>query len=494
MRVPHLAVGVLLLTGVLLAQHSEPGGSVVQPSPADKTKPSDTPSPPSQVAPQPKPIVEVFVEPGRDIAAKAAQEDGEKYALTVRKLVREQSFDELDRMADEARRGKTRFVGGGWKLHQIYTSLTTVPRKGRQLTDSDWQDHLERLQRWISLKPDSITARVTLASVYEDYAWFARGPGLADTVTPEGWKLFEERMTLAREILEDASRLKEKCPHWFYVMQEVQFALDEGDPLSLLKEAMAFEPAYYYYYSTYVHYLLPKWYGKEGDAAKFAATVADKTGGSDGDFVYFQIAAALNHSALDDQPALKQMDWARIMRGFRAMEKQYGTADLRLNQIARLAVSFSDPVIAHEMFTRVGDHWSPIVWEKRDDFDNSKDWANRGWLQSLSYVIDANMQTMEGLHYQERIMTEFSGKFQAAAVQCAVAGNEMSRFYLFLQIGDSGKVQLLYAEPGTKVSGCLGPQVTAATFPPPPTPSYWVKIMVDTMGKPPSAKSMPAMR
>ena len=32
-----------------------------------------------------------------------------------------------------------------------------------------------------------------------DFAWEARGNGLANTVTPEGWKLFRERLVLARQ-------------------------------------------------------------------------------------------------------------------------------------------------------------------------------------------------------------------------------------------------------------------------------------------------------
>ena len=493
MRLLRLAIGILLLPRVLLGLQSERADDAVRPLRPDQATGVDAWSTASQVTQPPGATVAAIVEAGFDASARTAQEDAEVYALTVRKLVREQNFDELDRIADEARRGKLRFAGGGWKLYQIYSSLATISRTASQLTESDWQDHLERLQKWVLQKPESITARVALAEAYENYAWFTLVPGLADTVTREGSNLFVARMKLARATLEQASGLKQKCPHWFYVMQEAQFALDEGDPVLLLRQAMAFEPGYYYYYSRDVRYLLPVWYGKDGDAAKFAATVSDQIGGSEGDFIYFQIAAGLNHTGEEERTAVKKMDWARIMRGFRAMQQQHGISDVRLNQIARLAVSFSDAVTAHEMLTRLGDNWSPGVWEEREFFDNSKDWANRGWLQSLSPVIDANMQSLEGLRYQEQVITEFSDKFHAAAQQCAETGNELSQFYMFLQIGGGGKVQLLYAEPGTKVSNCLGPRVAATTFPPPPKPSYWVKILVDTASLHPT-KSVPALQ
>ena len=43
-------------------------------------------------------------------------------------------------------------------------------------------------------------------------------------------------------------------------------------------------------------YLLPKWYGKPGDAEKFAETIADRLGGPQGNFVYFAIALVDNCS------------------------------------------------------------------------------------------------------------------------------------------------------------------------------------------------------
>ena len=62
---------------------------------------------------------------------------------------------------------------------------------------------------------------------------------------------------------------------------------------ALFRKAVAFEPEYYYYYRMLADSLLPKWGGEEGEAARFAAAVADGIGGKKGDLIYFEIATTL---------------------------------------------------------------------------------------------------------------------------------------------------------------------------------------------------------
>ena len=84
-------------------------------------------------------------------------------------------------------------------------------------TEEDWKEHLKILNRWMAAKPQSVTARVALANAYTSYAWNARGSDSSDTVTESGWKLFGQRIGKAKQVLEQASRLKAKCPEWYVV-------------------------------------------------------------------------------------------------------------------------------------------------------------------------------------------------------------------------------------------------------------------------------------
>ncbi|MFO1465163.1 MAG: hypothetical protein U1F35_01755 [Steroidobacteraceae bacterium] len=42
------------------------------------------------------------------------------------------------------------------------------------------------------------------AAWWRSMAWKARGDGFSNTVTPEGWKLFEERLAKARKLMDEA--------------------------------------------------------------------------------------------------------------------------------------------------------------------------------------------------------------------------------------------------------------------------------------------------
>ncbi len=134
------------------------------------------------------------------------------YRETIAGLLEEREFKQLDCLADRLRSSKERFPGGGWKLHVLYEGLENPVQYPQHPTEKDWNVLLRRLKQWAAVRPRSLTARVALASVYVDYAWYARGNGYSDTVSASGSKLFGERTAEARRILERASVLPTKCP------------------------------------------------------------------------------------------------------------------------------------------------------------------------------------------------------------------------------------------------------------------------------------------
>jgi hypothetical protein len=283
----------------------------------------------------------------------------------------EEKFDDLDRMAAQYRSEKSRFPGGEWKLLYFYGALDAP-----QLTDKDTLDHLEHLKRWIAQRPESITARVALATSLHRWAWEARGNGMGDTVTPEGWRLFEERIQQSLSVLKAAANLHERCPQWYSEMMVVGLAQswDEGRMREIFEQGIRFEPGYFHLYKQFANYLLPKWDGKPGDASTFAKASADKVGGEEGDVIYFHIATAIigkNGSSF----GVHEMDWPRIQRGYQALTAQYGATGWLKNEIAFMAWKFHDAAFARQQFSLIGDHWDRSVWHDRERFDRARDWA-----------------------------------------------------------------------------------------------------------------------
>jgi hypothetical protein len=123
-------------------------------------------------------------------------------------MLKEEKFDRFDCLGDRARSGKERFPGGIWQLHTIYMAESQpFVYAVTGATASEWNGHLKRLLRWVSVPPKSITARVALAEAYITYARVARGDGYCNTVSDNGGQLFSERTGEAEGILQAASIL-----------------------------------------------------------------------------------------------------------------------------------------------------------------------------------------------------------------------------------------------------------------------------------------------
>jgi len=292
------------------------------------------------------------------------------FETTVRNLLNEEKFAQLEEIADAARSQKTRFPGGAWKLHSFY-SVVQGPGS-LTATDAVWNAHMQRLQSWIDFKPDSSTPRVALAESHLRFAWKARGSGPGNTVTADAWKLFRERVQKAEEILEQAKSVSSNDPQWYQAMRTVALAQgwDQKRAEQLLVEANGVEPGYYYLYYGYANYLLPKWYGKPGDSEAFAQSIADRVGGPEGDSIYFQLALSLNCCKAKAQaPAIS---WDRVKQGFASLQQLYGATNFERNALAFMAVRQGDREFAQQLFARIGDNWNQRVWGSKDKFDSSK--------------------------------------------------------------------------------------------------------------------------
>jgi tetratricopeptide (TPR) repeat protein len=221
------------------------------------------------------------------------------YARQVLDYLHHDQFDLLGQAAAAARSTGERIPGGGWKLALIYSALSE-PEGGKNAPDAEWLYQISKLKKWSESDAGSVTARVGLAQAYVGYAWQARGDGRANTVTEEGGRLFQERLDAARRVLDGAKSAGQRCPHWYATMLGV--ALGQGwDPASydqLFAEATAFEPSYTAYYEQKAYYLLPRWYGRQGDWARFAEEAASRVGGGEGSALYYRVVMSVTESSV----------------------------------------------------------------------------------------------------------------------------------------------------------------------------------------------------
>ena len=293
-------------------------------------------------------------------------------------LFKSRSWAKLDALAERLRSQRLRFQGGGWQLHVLYYVVLVADSPYQ--TDADWERRIAALKDWSRAFPASPTPRIALADAYSAYAWVARGTGDADSVTPEGWKLLNERDEEARRILEGCEAICRSDPEWYNATLGVDYA--EGSSRSVVEsladEALQKYPGYFYVVEDVAEYLLPKWYGAPGDTEQYAEAVADRLGGDKGDATYFFTAyiglVEEYHCESCMPPA---MSWPRILRGYAAVQRLYGTNNYEVNALAYLAMRAGDTETAQRAFKEIGENWNRDVWQSKADFDSERSALNQ---------------------------------------------------------------------------------------------------------------------
>jgi hypothetical protein len=314
------------------------------------------PSPPAAVIPFQPTVVE---------PPETKEIDGIKSQANA--LLESKDFDGLDSMAKTFRDTKVCYADGVWKLFYFYDGIN-IPEES---TDSEWSNHFAVLRDWIKTKPDSITARVALANGLVGYAWTARGRDSASKVTDDNWKHFSQRLNEAVSVLAEAKTLNEKCPCWWSTLLRVELGLQVDRPQydAAFKGAIQAWPDYAAFYFIRANFLLPRWYGTEGELEKDLEASADKIGGEAGDTVYAQVIWDLNVSVFSTNLFQEyNLSWNRANNGLETIESHYPDSLAVKNEAAHLAVLAHDPPAAKKYFDQTKGEIDPSAWSSTNEF------------------------------------------------------------------------------------------------------------------------------
>ena len=122
-------------------------------------------------------------------------------------------------------------------------------------------------QNW----PDNAYVSLWRGTFYLDYAWAARGSGMANTISAENWRLFHDRQTNAQSSLEKAWRLDPTIETIPLKMIQLELGLNHGrDRMELwFRRAMAQNTNNVKACLDKLNYLLPQWYGSTREMIAF---------------------------------------------------------------------------------------------------------------------------------------------------------------------------------------------------------------------------------
>lgn len=306
-----------------------------------------------------------------DQGASSPQIDTQYHAFrnNLLSLFNQENYKELDSLANTAESQKLRFKGDWWQIREYYAILCRPELFSA--TDEEWLAHFTQLEEWSKQIPKSVVPRILLAEGYQSFAFKARGTGYGNTVTPDGWKQFRERIQKSREILEGIESGGRSHAEWYFAMQGValtqNWTVQQEDDLA--SAALKVEPGYFYIARSEANFLLPQWHGKSGDIERFAKERADSVGGDEGDILYFMVANKVDCCGRLHAPG---MDWSRIQQGYAAVNRNYGAIMRQTNAMAFFALRFGDREAAEKYFGLIGDNWDQRIWATKARFDASR--------------------------------------------------------------------------------------------------------------------------
>ena len=302
-------------------------------------------------------------------------ETGEAYSARISKLITQEEFAELEKIARQNRAEKSRVLGGVWKLYDFYEGAAIPEARKPQV--ADYALRVATLKKWIAAYPESAVPRLALAHLCIEHAWKIRGTQYADEVSDSQWEKFDDGNSQGKALLLEAASLKDRDPMWYAFMQSI--ALSEGwdrpRARDLFDQAVGFEPGFYIFYRNYAIYLLPQWYGDPGDVAAFAEEIAHRVPDPDGSIFYFQILSSLAYNVPDSIAGLLRTSYPQLRQGYLNNTRLYGPSNLTANRFAFMASIFKDKPAAHDAFATLTKRETDI-WGGDPTFDILRDWAN----------------------------------------------------------------------------------------------------------------------
>ena len=320
----------------------------------------------------------------------AAHKDPSGYALAG---IRDAKFRELDAFERDLRESKCRYQSGSWKLPEFYRGLTPTATN-----QAAWAEALKRHDEWLAASPNSSAARLGKGTALVAYAWSARGSCYSASVTTEGWKLFRDRLAVARAYL-DACKMStaNESPQWYAIMMKI--ARGESWPRpqfeALYSEATSRWPDYHPLYYSKAAFLLPRWFGKPGEWEDYASQAARATSSIEGAGLYARICQ--EQFGAEGAPFFRRTkaSWPLMKQGYRDLESRYPASPSNLNYFCYFACEAGDRVTAHELFSRIDLQRYSDPWNSEGAFVAWKSWANGGAVPGPQFLRELPYRARE---------------------------------------------------------------------------------------------------
>ena len=276
--------------------------------------------------------------------AECAADDWPNYAETKRRVDQlildpdyDPSYDLLQRAESELGYSEKRFASGQYYFDAWFLSLDSVL--------SLPYDHVYRsVSGWAKAKGEDGYVKLAEARLRYAEAWKARGPGLPNTVTPEGWDVYRRKLREADQTLDAGSERLKRTGPWYVMKLRIAYQLSElkGSRAELLKAGSELWPEYVKIYATPMAFSAPAWGGRYAEAERIARFAVEKTKSKWGASYYPLVYLEMFRSGCGCELPDTEADWRLMKQGFRDLEARGGAYENMVNAFASLACTVRD--------------------------------------------------------------------------------------------------------------------------------------------------------
>ena len=211
------------------------------------------------------------------------------------------------------------------------------------------------------------------------WAWDARGNGWASTVTPEGWRLFGQRLDMAQRALEQGWKFDPTDGQIAAQMITVKMGQNDREGIDEWhRRAIEADPDEYAACSNKMYCLWPRWFGSHEAMLEFGHQCAQ----SDNYFATIPFILVRAHGQIaqesgDPVTYLQQPDvWTDISAVYENALVVYPTAFNRC-RYALWAARCGHWDVANQQFELIGDNPDPGAFPNREVFDQLRQRARK---------------------------------------------------------------------------------------------------------------------
>jgi len=284
-------------------------------------------------------------------------------------LLLNEDFNKLELEANNARKSSSTVADGQPKLATFYAGVSGCLTSGciNALSNEDWMTRLDKLDKWVAVKPNSMTAKIALATFFLEYGWAVRGQGGRNTVSEKSWRVYRDNIESSRKDLMKLKADAKNYPGWYLSLLRV--ARSQGWERQkfevLYNEAVKKFPLFIPLYFEMATFLAPRWYGSTAEFKSYVDTVSKKTNSILGATLYARLNWLMSSNNMFHNGQVK---WKDMRKGFERIVGDYPDS-WNINNYAKFACLAGDSKTFNKLNKKI--NGKPILaafWGSRKNY------------------------------------------------------------------------------------------------------------------------------